>query len=73
MTFNRRTFSQQHARTYASASGLDRALVKYGLNEVRHLVYQFADGRYTAVFLYGADADGNGSAIIANHLGFPGA
>ena len=72
MTFNRRTFSQQHTRTYASAESLDRALVKYGLNEVRHLVYQFADGRYTAVFLYG-DGDGNGSAIIANHLGFPGA
>ena len=41
----------EDTRTYATPEALDRALLKYGFANLKHMVVRDLTGRYTAIFV----------------------
>ena len=66
---------ERYSKTYVTDERLNRALVKYGLEDTPHTVYRFPNNRVTALF-YGITTveerggSGFGIAQIAQ-IGFP--
>jgi hypothetical protein len=61
---NRFVLSEKHVKSYATEANLDKALVKLGIDKLRHLLFRTDKGRYTAVFALPA---GGGFPLPLHH------
>lgn len=55
-------FSKQQAsgvRSYATQLNLEQAIIRWGLQDLRHIICQTVEGKFTAVFLEGGIQPGS--------------
>lgn len=67
--FNRWEPTEKYTKTYATVENLNKALIRLGIWMYRHTIYNFPNGRVTALFIM--DRTHPESASIVPHLGFP--